>query len=216
MKIKSFIVPIDKEHFLNALKHFDFDDEIDPLRFIRFAVEDWFFSHDCNVCVQLDEVKLPKVEGIEGASLEEKVKRQIKALPKTVLFNCQILIVKGEPQRIYVSLYDTDAELHKCFKILEACSSNNTAASIPDQELFDFASKGRDKRQSLTRWVKDYLEHEYPGLTFTFEDEGVPVSSTQMVTNHYLQLADDSKKWKWIVLLEKEKKGTWKMTHLVH
>ena len=216
MKIKSFILPIDREYFLNCLRHFDFDDEDDPLMPIRFAVEDWFFSHDCNVCVKLDDVKLPKVEGIGGESLEEKVKRQIEALPKTVLFDCQILIVKGEPQRVYVSLYDTDAELGKCFKLLEACSSNNTAVSIPDQQLFDFASKGRDKKQSLTRWVKDYLENEYPGLTFTFEDEGVPVSSTQMVTQRYLCLDHDAKKWKWIVLLEKEKKGTWKMAHLVH
>lgn len=168
------------------------------------------------MCVKLDDVKLPKVEWIEGETLEEKVKKQIEALPKTVLFDCQILIVKGEPQRVYVSLYDTDRELRKCFKILEACSSNVTAVSIPDQQLFDFASKCKDKKQSLTRWVKDYLETEYPGLTFTFEDEGVPVSSTQMVTNHYLQLDDDSKKWKWIILLEKEKKRTWKMEHLVH
>ena len=183
---------------------------------IRFAVEDWFFSHDCNVCVKLDDVKLPKVEGIGGESLEEKVKRQIEALPKAVLFVCQILLVKGEPQRVYASLYDTDAELHKCFKLLETCSSNDMAASIPDQELFDFASKGRDKKQSLTRWVKDYLENEYPGLTFTFEEEGVPVSSTQMVTQRYLCLDDDAKKWRWIVLLEKDGKRTWKMTHLVH
>ena len=216
MKIKSFILPIDREHFLSCFKKFDFEEETDPLRFIRFAVEDWFFSHDCNVCVKLEDVKLPKVEWIEGETLEEKVKRQIEALPKTALFDCQILLVKGEPQRVYVSLYDTETELHKCFKMLEACSSNSTANSIPDQELFDFASKCKDKRQSLTRWVKDYLENEYPALTFTFEDEGVPVSSTQMVVNHYLCLDDDSTKWKWIALLEKEKKGTWKMTHLVH
>lgn len=216
MKIKSFILPIDRAFFLDRLKWFDFETCEDPLTLIRFAINDWFFSHDCNVSVKLDDVKLPKVEWIESEALEEKVKRQIEALPKTVLFDCQILIVRGEPQRIYVSLYDTDRELRKCFKILEACSSNNSAVSIPDQQLFDFASKGKDKKQSLTRWVKDCLENEYPGLTFTFDDEGVPVSSTQMVTNHYLQLDDDSKKWKWIVLLEKEKKGTWKMTYLAH
>ena len=66
MEIKSFILPIDRKHFLNALRHFDFDDEDDSLTVIRYAIEDWFFSHDCNVCVKLDDVKLPKSEWKEA------------------------------------------------------------------------------------------------------------------------------------------------------
>ena len=218
MEIKSFILPVDRQYFLNYLekeKYYLKQRAVSPIDFIAFTLEDWLVSHNQNLSVALDDVKLPEVKEIKGESIEEKIKRQIEALPTEVLFKFQILLKEGMADRCFVSLYDVESELDECLKLLEPLSSKEAMIRIFDKDLADFVSKLKDKRQSLKRWVKDYLENEYPNLRFTVENEGSLLSSTQVI-KEYLDLSEYPIVWSWKIHVIKDDKGAWNIFRMYH
>jgi hypothetical protein len=217
MEIKSFILPIDRQHFLDNLEKFNFEIwDNPPVDFIQFCLNKWFFSHNRKVNVDIDDVDLPEVDEIEGEPIEEEVKRQILELPREVLFNCQVLTKEGKADSIYVSLIDEDINLLKCLKLIAGLSSDSTCLTIYDKNLADFLHDSKDKKQSFKMWVKDYLENEYPRLSFTVgKDEGDPVSSTEAI-KEFCCLDETFKKWNWLVWIRKDDKGEWNIVRMTH
>ena len=217
MEIKSFILPISRQYFLSNLDKYDLSQYVNhSLSFISFCLDRWFFSHNRDVKVILDNVQLPKIKEIAGESIEEEVKRQIEALPKEILFNCQILTKEGKAEFIYVSLYNTDVKLDECLNLLKGASSLRDCIYIYDEQLADFISNSKDKKQTLKMWAKDYLENEYPKLSFTVEnDEGVEVSSTEAI-KEFCELSNNPYKWGWAVYLKKDENENWVIYRMIH
>ena len=140
MEIKSFILPINRQYFLDYLekeKYYLKQRAVSPIDFIAYTIDNWLISHDRNLYITLDEVKLPEVKEIEGEKYEEKIKRQIEALPTEVLFKFQILLKEGKPDRCVVSLYDVESELNECLKLLEGISSTEACIRIFDTDFAD-------------------------------------------------------------------------------
>ena len=100
---------------------------------------------------------------------------------------------------------------------MNGISGNSTCLTIYDQRLADFISKAKDKKQNLKRWVKDYLENEYPRLSFTVrrENEGDPISATEAI-KEYCELSDFPISWHWIVHIVKDKSGAWNIEDMAH
>ena len=218
MEIKSFILPINRQYFLDYLekeKYYLKQRAVSPIDFIAYTIDNWLISHDRNLYITLDEVKLPEVKEIEGEKYEEKIKRQIEALPTEVLFKFQILLKEGKPDKCVVSLYDVESELNECLKLLEGISSMEASIRIFDKDFADFISNQKDKRQSLKRWAKDYLENEYPNLRFTVENEGTLLSATQVI-KEYLDLSEYPITWSWKIHVVKDDKGAWNIVNMYH
>ena len=112
------------------------------------------------------------------------------------------------------TLYDTEKRLNECLKMLEGVSSKEAYIQIWGTQLADFVSNSKDKRPSLKRWVKDYLENEYPNLSFTVENEGALLSSTQVIKN-YCELSDPTR-WSWQNEMIKDDKGNWNIDKMWH
>ena len=218
MEIKSFILPVDRQYFLNYLEKEKFilkNYDNPSMAFIAFTLEDWLVSHNQNLGVALDDVKLPEVKEIKGESIEEKIKRQIEALPTEVLFKFQILLKEGKPDRCVVSLYDVENKLNECLELLKGISSIEASVRIFDKDFADFISKSKDKRQSLKRWAKDYLENEYPNLRFAVGNEGSLLSATQVI-KEYLDLSEYPIVWSWKIHVIKDDKGAWNIVNMYH
>ncbi|MBO7734308.1 MAG: hypothetical protein J6S67_17215 [Methanobrevibacter sp.] len=217
MEIKSFILPIGRQFFLDNVEKFNFEMyDNPPIDFIQFCLDKWFFSHNRRVRVDLGHVKLPEIEEIEDEPIEEEVKRQIEALPKELLFQCQILTNEGKTEFVYVSLYDEDEEVFACLRLLAGITSNSGFELIYDKQFAKFISNSTDKKQTLKMWAKDYLENEYPGLSFTVEkDEGKPVHNSEAV-KEFCELDETHEKRSWIVWIRKDKIGNWNILNMRH
>lgn len=220
MEIKSFILPVDRQYFLNYLEKEKFylkEKALSPIDFIAYTLDDWLVSHNQNLNIILDDVKLPVVKEIKGESIEGKIKRQIEALPNEILFKFQILLKDGKADRCFVSLYDVKAKLNECLKLLEGLSSTEACIRIFDTDFADFISKSKDKRQSLKRWAKDYLENDYPNLRFTVENEGPLLSSTQVI-KECLELDTNLLRWSWKiqVVRDDKDKSVWDIVRMYH